>query len=295
MSCNKSNPCQGVYGKCLDVKITNVCNGTCKFCIEKDGINPAETDVKELIQATNLLNDYQKVLILGGEPFLYPHLVGYIEGIKDKEEIYITTNGSAFTEEVIRKIAPYVTAINISIMHFDTDINKSLMGIATNNFLLFDYIRLFKSYGVKVRLNCNLMQGGIDTSYKQKQMMMYAKQLGVDTVRFAELQNCPELFVAAKTIFCAINDNPYCQGCEQDLGEVDGVAMKVRLTCGLVNPVKVKPDIIDKNNSLTKVMYPSATVSDGWISQREESIIPSNDCHSSRRESRESSTSRGCH
>lgn len=34
------NSCAGGYGNCLDVKITNLCNGNCSFCIERGGYSP---------------------------------------------------------------------------------------------------------------------------------------------------------------------------------------------------------------------------------------------------------------
>lgn len=34
------NSCAGGYGNCLDVKITNLCNGNCAFCIERGGYSP---------------------------------------------------------------------------------------------------------------------------------------------------------------------------------------------------------------------------------------------------------------
>ena len=77
--CNEKNCCMGYYGNCLDVKITNACNAKCSFCIEKDGYCPNNKPVEDLINATNIMEKYTKVLILGGEPLLYKDLEKYLE------------------------------------------------------------------------------------------------------------------------------------------------------------------------------------------------------------------------
>ena len=268
MNCNENNPCMGVYGKCLDVKITNYCNGKCGFCIEKGGLETEVVSVNKLIEATNNLKNYQKVLILGGEPFLYNYLCNYIEGIREhKEEIYITTNGSAFEDVVLHRISKYLTAINISIHHYDEKINSKIIGTSIDFENIKHSIEILKSYGVNVRINTNLIKNGIDNNDEVLMMIMFAKVLGADSIRFAELHNCPKLFVSAHDIFDNINENPYCDGCEQTLNLLKGIETKVRLTCGIVNPLKDMPQKIEENKSQTKVMYTNSIITDGWMTK----------------------------
>jgi len=267
MSCNANNPCAGYYGKCLDVKITNKCNGKCSFCIEKGGLITESVPVEELIAGTNILKEYQKVLILGGEPFLYPHLEDYIEGIKDKQEIYITTNGSLFGIRDIKRMAKHLTAVNISIHHFSEAINSDIVGTSVSFNDISQAVSIFKKYGVGIRINTNLVKRGIDSYGKTKIMVKLAHDLGADGIRFAELQNCPGMYVAAEHIFGDdIHRNPYCEGCEQTLkSDYCDVDVKLRLTCGIVNPVKDIPQPIEENKSETKVMYPNSKVASGWV------------------------------
>lgn len=292
MECNKQNPCMGVYGNCLDVKITNDCNGHCAFCIERGGLAPPSTTVGELIFATNLLTQYRKVLILGGEPFLYPHLLEYLVGIRaKKDEIYITTNGSMFPtnpNQILAKMAKLVNGINISIHHYLPMENDRIVGTRVVFQDVADAIKVLKSAShVNIRINCNLVRNGLDSKEKIEPMVQLAKSLGADGIRFAELQNCADLYVSAAVCFDGVHTDPFVDGCEQDIGGFD-LPVKVRLTCGLVNPLKPKPVVIGlehlhgchphhrilyevaqseevaRSHGYTKVIYPNAQVADGW-------------------------------
>jgi organic radical activating enzyme len=277
---NPNNPCGGIYGKCLDIKIINECNGKCAFCIEKGGYSPKETSVQQLLDAANTLVDYRKVLILGGEPFLYKNLSKFILNL-EKDEIFITTNGSAFTDEVVKEISPKLTGINISLHHFSQLKNKEIMGIENDYLYLKHFIDIFKFYEVNVRINTNLMKNGIINNSDAEKMIMHAHYLGADQIRFAELQNCPDLFIDAKTIFGKVNENPYIDGCEIKLNEYKEIDVFLRLTCGKVNPLKKKIEE-NENHSKTKIIYPSAEVKTSWASNG-----PS--CHNA------ASFIRGCH
>lgn len=77
------NSCAGGYGNCLDVKITNICNSSCAFCIERGGYSPEnQKGPVELALDTVSQADFPTVLILGGEPLMYPRLLQYLELIR---------------------------------------------------------------------------------------------------------------------------------------------------------------------------------------------------------------------
>jgi molybdenum cofactor biosynthesis enzyme MoaA len=262
----------GKYGKCLDVKITNHCNGKCPFCIEKDGYAPQEASVQELIKATNLLTDYKKVLILGGEPFLYPYLEQYLVGIFPyKDEIYITTNGSAFNFDNLDNIAKRLKTVNISLMHYDLDYNAAVVGPTIKLYNLMKAIEIFQDNNVSVRINVNLIKGFIDNKKRIDKMIAFAQNIHANAIRFAELQRCPELYVSAEDLFENIHKNPYCEGCEQTITGYN-IDVNVRLTCGIVNCLKSK--ITTRKKKPTKVLYPNSVVSNGWKNV-------GGDCHSS--------------
>lgn len=266
--CHTNNPCNGFYGKCLDVKIVNACNGKCRFCIEAGGYQPRVAPVKRLINATNALTDYQKVLILGGEPFLYHALLEYLEGIRDKQEIYITTNGTLFHLWPSERIAEYLTAINISIHHYSQPINAAVVGTTADFIDIYEAIKVFKANGVRIRINTNLIKGVLRDKSDIQMMISAAQNLGADEIRFAELQYCPELFVSAESLFgdlTELSDDPFTLGCEHLAFADGGFKVWVRQACGLVNPHRAEPLCPTRAGSQTKVLYPDGMVSDGWL------------------------------
>jgi len=267
---NKNNPCFGSYGKCLDIKITNACNAQCNFCIEKGGYCPQSIPVDKLVEKANSIEDYRNVLILGGEPFAYPHLTEFISGLKDKDAIYITTNGSMFTEKVVRDIASYVTGVNVSVHHYDEDINSEIYQTKLNMNNTRHHIKLLRQLGVDVRVNCNFVKSGINTNEEALKMIDYAKWLGANSIRFAELQNAEDVFVAAEDIFDNIHEDPFNDGCEQVLKEYSDIKVIVRTTCGFCNNLKNKPNLPKNfkiNREPTKVLYPNGKIMNGWLSK----------------------------
>ena len=50
------------------------------------------------------------------------------------------------------------------------------------------YINAFQSSGVPVRFNTILLQSGINTKEKMRKMLEFSKNMGVNWIRFSELQ-----------------------------------------------------------------------------------------------------------
>lgn len=262
-----NNPCNGRYGKCLDVKITNQCNGSCAFCIEREGYSPEPAPVQDLITATMSLPDYQTVLILGGEPFQYMHLVEYLKGIQAKKEIFITTNGSLLGKDIATVVAPYITAINISIHHYDEKRNADIYGMHIPYAPIEEAIAVFRDYGVRVRINTNLVKG-LFTDYDDLfEMNRFAAGLGAHEIRFAELQYCADGYVPASQYIPGLPDDPFKHGCETVVASSPDFKTIVRQTCGLVNPCRKAPENPICCGPQTKVLYPNGEISNGWKSK----------------------------
>lgn len=259
-----SNPCNGSYGKSLDVKLTNDCNGSCAFCIEQDGYRPSPGPIERLVDATNKLHDYQKVLILGGEPLLHTGLVKYLKGIQRKEEVYITTNGALLDEELAAKTAIYLTGINISLHHYIEEKNAKIVGARVDYLQLERAIAVFRAAKVRVRINTNLIAGVFADEDDLWEMNCFAAGLGANEIRFAELQNSEEGFVAASEYIAGLPQEPFTEGCETVVAHSPDFKTVVRQTCGLVNPCKPMPTNPVCRGSQTKVLYPNCEISDGW-------------------------------
>lgn len=260
-----NNQCAGIYGKCLNIKITNYCPGNCYFCIERDGYKPSMTSVENIINKANALNDYQTVLILGGEPFSYPYLPKLLKGL-NKREIYITTNGGSFGRTNVEEISPYITGLNVSIHSFSEEENSKILQTQVSFEALKRYINEFQNNGVPVRFNTILLDSGINTKEKMRKMLEFSKNMGVNWIRFSELQFENTGFVFAKDIFEGINQNPYAEGCNQSF-LIDGMNVTVRQSCGIVSRMKPFPKEGERreNKADSLVMYPNGEVFNGWI------------------------------
>lgn len=268
MKCNPNNSCVDCKNNGINIKITNMCNCDCDFCIEKGGLNTDTKPVKTLIEATNLL-DFESVLVLGGEPLLYPHLEEYLKGIKNKR-IYLTTNGTLLTDDIGEMLSKYLTAINISIHHYTEEENQR---IYKNPNYTFDNIRsaikIFKKNNVPVRINANLVKGVLDTKYKVTKMIYFAEFMGASSIRFAEMQHCENLWVDSSKLFKDLPQDPYTEGCEKVIYESDGFKATVKMTCGFVNSLKQKPNDPGRKQTERKVIYPDGKILDGWYNIRD--------------------------
>ena len=274
----KNNQCSGIYGKCLDIKITNYCPGSCYFCIERNGYKPSSVSVAKIIEKANSLTDYQTVLILGGEPFTYPFLLELVKGL-EKKEIYITTNGGAFSNINIPELSKYLTGINISIQSYDEEENNNILRTKVDFTELKESISAFQENGVPVRFNTILLKSGINSREKMLKMLDFAKQMNVEWVRFSELQFEGKGFVFAKDVFQGINPDPYNQGCNQNF-EICGVNVTVRQSCGIVNLLREFPanGYKRKNEADSLVMYPNGEVYTGWLVPKDYKIKETEPC-----------------
>lgn len=263
---NKNNFCGGNFNDWLEVMLEPKCNGKCSFCIEKNGFRPKEkASTEELINAivgTNKTN----IILLGGEPTLYPNLKQLIRGLnKHNKKVYITTNGSQLMKKDgwINNITE-LEGLNISIHHYDLKINEAITGIYLDkDFLKYQINALGYEIGMDIRLNCNLIDGFIDSRNEILKYIEFAKDLRVDSVRFAELK-FDDRFVDLAKIFnyeYGLNDDPYTLGCWQN-ANINNMSVNFRQMCGIQTDKRKKPD--NPKHILKEVLYYNGKVYAGW-------------------------------
>lgn len=268
VKCNPNNSCVDCKNNGINIKITNACNCDCDFCIEKGGLEPDEKSVQTLIDATNLL-DFESVLILGGEPLIYPHLEQYLKGIKNKR-IYLTTNGTLLTDAMAEMLSKYLTAINISIHHYTEVENAKAYKYPNYTFdNIRSAIRVFNKHNIPVRINANLVKGILDNSEEVRAMIYFAQFMGANSIRFAEMQHCEELWVDSSKLFDGLPQDPYVEGCEKVVYERPGFKATVKMTCGFVNSLKERPNDPTRKETERRVIYPDGKVLDGWYNIRD--------------------------
>lgn len=83
----------------IDLKITNKCDMNCKMCHEKSTINGLEGDILN-IPFLNSLKPFTELAIGGGNVLSHPHLIPFLQKLKDKNIIAnITINQIHFEKE----------------------------------------------------------------------------------------------------------------------------------------------------------------------------------------------------
>ena len=126
----------------VQLLITKKCPFNCKFCIEK--INPVgleeqdeETSINNLKSILNTLvaaNMEPTVSITGGEPMLYVDYVSKVTKMLDELEIKYNINTSGLITDKTKKFLPNIKRINLSVHHFDSDINSNIFGAKRNDY-----------------------------------------------------------------------------------------------------------------------------------------------------------------
>ena len=247
--------------------LTKECNGSCDWCIEKDGYHPKEQVGWKKIARAIIGCGKTNIILLGGEPTLYKDLDKLIPLLSALElNTYITTNGSQVTADYICRLVG-LKGLNISIHHYDLVANRDITGIEINEKQLQYAIIFCKKYNITVRMNCNLISGNIDSETKILSYIAWAQSIGADNIRFSELKQS-NLFVDAAKIFnykYGLNDDPFVCGCSTD-ANIGGMPVSFRQMCGLQTPERKKPVNPEQKNK--QVLYYDGVLYNGWQSNK---------------------------
>ena len=130
-------------------------------------------------------------------------------------------------------------------------------------------IRILKAEGVKIRFNCNCIKGHIDSHEEIHRYVRWAKGLGADSVRFAELKLDFDSFVDIAKILgykYGLNDDPFTYGCNKT-AVIEGLPIDFRQMCGLQTSHRPRPTNPEQDNEKT-VLYYNGIIYDGWQSAR---------------------------
>lgn len=191
--CNKVN---------YQCRTTLACNANCPFCIEKDSCKNNEvsndiylSNLDKSLKELHSLGISPSVTITGGEPCLFKNrVIGILKTLKSNNvsKFNLNTNGILLNNEILNCIKevemPYM---NISIHHYNLDKNKELFGgkSITLNQLKNIKKQLGATYydNTRVRLQCVLMKGAIDSLDEIKKFLKFTKELGFDNVAFRGL------------------------------------------------------------------------------------------------------------
>jgi len=268
MKPNKLNYCSGAFPDWLEVMLINTCNAKCKWCIEKDGYKPKKT-ISTIFLAKKILSCQEKnIILLGGEPLLYKKLGFLVYMIKDKKNIYITTNGTLLSRQYVLDNLIGITGLNISIHHYNLEKNKKITGrlIDFNN--LMYAVKIARDNNIKVRFNCNIIKGNIDNIEEIRKYVDWVKILGVNSIRFAELKNDSGDFISLGKILnyrYGLNEEPFLLGCNRNV-IIDNICINFRQMCGLQTYNRPIPQ--DYENKSHNVLYYNGRLYNGWQKEK---------------------------
>lgn len=263
MQPNQKNFCGGNFQDWLEVNLIEKCNGKCSWCVEKNGYHPEEHAPWWIIASQALSSGKNNIILLGGEPTLYPNLQEIVQVISSAgRKVWITTNGGKLSPDFVLSKLTGITGINISVHGFDLEQNKSIVGVNLDQ--LSASVAALHEIGASVRFNCNCIAGHIDSVEKIEQYILWAKSIGADKIRFAELKQDDGGFVDLAKVLnykYGLNDNPFTCGCNSD-AVIHGVPVNFRQMCGLQTSRREKPD--DPIQYAKKVLYYDGKFYDGW-------------------------------
>ena len=265
---NKNNFCGGAFDDWREVLLISKCNGKCTWCVERGGFHPTEEATVERLIELLEVDDATKIILLGGEPMLYESMRELIRGLPGKQ-IYITTNGTNITEGTIRTDLSGLKGLNISIHHYDLKRNRDITGILLQQEVIENAVVECRRQGTEVRLNCNIIRGQIDSKRECLRYIQWAKECGIDRIRFAELKIDKVRFVSLCRIWrgrYGLSENPYINGCNQN-AVIEGVSVNFRQMCGLQTDSRARPEN-PKNVNEKLVLYYDGLYYTGWQSQR---------------------------
>jgi pyruvate-formate lyase-activating enzyme len=167
-----------------------------------------------MISAT-INHNPDSVLILGGEPLLFPNkLHEYVSGIRDHiKEIFITTALPPTTFETIETLK-LLDGINVSIQSIDNTENDRVLNTYSIGHNRIEALKLLVGIiGNKVRVNLNLVRGGIDSREKIEAALSFLRSIGVKLIKLNELQNCPDKYISYERTMGIKLNPPYSHGC----------------------------------------------------------------------------------
>lgn len=270
------NACSGKYDDWLEVNLLSECNASCAWCIEHDGWHPQDKatwyDLCEQIVSSRKKN----IILLGGEPTIYPKLSSIVHHLYTAGlNVYTTTNGSMLTPDFASYVLRGTRGINISIHHYNMDTNSDIVGVKLNPDVLRSAIETLHEFGGYVRFNCNCIEGCVDSVDTVYQYIQFAKTMGANSVRFAELKGDGNGFVDIVKMFggnYGLTQDPYNSGCSIN-ATLLGMPVNFRIMCGLQTHMRPSPP--HPEQTLHPVLYYDGNFYNGWQRKEEHTMAKS--------------------
>ena len=281
----KENLCSKYATKMLSIKINNVCNRCCSFCVDRGGRQGEYINVKKIAQEDINKADYKTVIITGGEPFLNFNEVVELATLlrKHKDRIVLNTNGSLLSEEKVLKLNGLIDELQVSIHHYDEKRNGKILG----GIVSFENMKKAlakKEFMFSINSTFNKEYTKEERPIAVDKMIDLAVYLNANRLRLTELKKVEkEEFIIADEFFK--KNHPFIGRSSNDLitkgctyyYEKKGIMVSVKrlcnfakgkdapaFSCCFINTAGQKKIDVDTKDTF-KVIYSDALVTDDWI------------------------------
>jgi len=135
----------------MEIEFNQTCNLRCIYCYALDNPgNRNELSVDEFKDVITQASDMgaRKIIILGGEPLLYPHLMEMIAFIRELGmEIELFTNGTKVTREMAQALYDSEVRVVLKMNTFDESLQDTLSGRKGSYQLIQEALANLKSVG----------------------------------------------------------------------------------------------------------------------------------------------------
>lgn len=285
---HNENLCSKYATKMLSIKINNVCNRSCSFCVDRGGRDGGCIDIEKIANEAIMLTDYATIIITGGEPFLnFDEVIVLATKLrKYKDRIVLNTNGTLLSKEKVEMLNGIIDELQVSIHHYDEDRHGKILGGKVS----FDNIKNSLEnrdfmFSINSTFNNEYTEEEIPDAVDK--MIELATYLKADRLRLTELKKVGDSeFVSADKFFP--KDNPalvrtsnelITDGCTYYYNK-DGVDVSVKrlcafakgknapaFSCCFINTIGQKKIEVDTKDTF-KVIYSDALVTDDWVFDR---------------------------
>lgn len=279
------NLCSKHAEKMVSIKINSACNMKCSFCVDRDGRDSKLIDVNKIASEANKLDEYQTVIITGGEPFLNFGAVLSLASMlrRKKKRIVLNTNGSLLSRGKVEKLNGLVDEIQVSIHHYEQEKNSSVFG----KMISFENIKQSlekREFAFSVNSTFNNSYADPIREIEVDGMIKLTRHLGANNLRLTELKKVDDSeFVPASNFF--IRGNAFAERSSLDLIEKGctdyykkyGVNVSVKrlceyakgknaeaFSCCFINLSGQKKIDVDTEDTF-KVIYGDGLVTDDWV------------------------------
>ena len=116
----------------MEIEFNKSCNFRCLYCYASDNtVHRNELSREEFFDLINQAGELgaRKMIILGGEPMLYPHIMEMIRFIHNRDmEVELFTNGTNITREKAQELYDLGVRVVLKMNTFDEKIQNTLSG-----------------------------------------------------------------------------------------------------------------------------------------------------------------------